>query len=134
VATLVAALAPLLIPLLFGRAFTSMTLPFVLLCFEAVLGAASWTLAQRFNAGGRPGLILLRQGLVVLPLLAALPYLPAHDTAVYLAALMLIAALLRLLITLAMTPLILKEPLPAILPRWQEFKDYAAKLRPSGPG
>jgi antigen flippase len=129
VAVLLAVVSPLIIPMLFGAAFISMAVPFVLLSFEAVLGAASWTLAQRFNAGGRPGMILLRQGLVTLPLLAALPYLPAKDTAAWLAALMLGAALARLAITLAMIPLILKEPLPSIFPSWRELTEQARRLR-----
>lgn len=128
IAAIASGASPTLIPLVFGQSFASMIIPFALLSFEAVIGAASWTLAQRFNASGRPGMVLLRQCIVILPLLATLPYLPAENTTTWLAALMLIAALLRLIITLAMFPLVLNEPLPRIFPRWLEIKDLAGKL------
>lgn len=129
VAAALAAISPWLVPFLFGEAFRPMVLPFVLLSFEAVVGAASWTLAQRFNAGGRPGLVLLRQGIVVLPLIALMPFLPTENTGTYLAGLMLGAALLRLLITMAMMPMIMGEPIPRILLHWSEVRIYLNLVR-----
>ena len=54
-AAIIAALSPWLIVWVYGPSFASMTLPFSILLFECVITGASWTLAQRFNAGGRPG-------------------------------------------------------------------------------
>lgn len=129
VATIIALAAPFFIPLVFGQAFAGMTVAFILLTFEAVVGAASWTLAQRFNAGGSPGLILFRQVTVALPLLAAVNFLPAENAANWMAALMLAAALLRLGITVAMTSTILKEPIPPLFPTATELKEIIKKVR-----
>lgn len=129
VAVAVSTLSPWWITLLFGADFQPMIFPFTLLAFEAVFGSASWTLAQRFNAGGRPGLVLLRQGIVVMPMLMLIPLLPRENTENYLALLMLGAAALRLLITWGMIPIALKEPLPRLLPTFAEILVYLRNLR-----
>jgi O-antigen/teichoic acid export membrane protein len=115
-ATLGAALSPWLIVWVYGASFASMTLPFAILLFECVISGASWTLAQRFNAGGRPGLVFVRQFISVLPVFMALPFLPSHDIHVYLSLLMLLGAVLRLGVTLGLYPLVLKERMPQMLP------------------
>lgn len=111
-----AALSPWLIVLVYGPKFAAMALPFAILLFECVCSGASWTLAQRFTAGGRPGLVLVRQLISVVPLLLALPFLPIANAYVYLALLMLAGAVLRLTVTLGMFPITLKEKMPALLP------------------
>lgn len=115
-AALGAALAPWLIVWVYGEAFAAMALPFAILLFECVISGASWTLAQRFNAGGRPGLVFARQCVSVLPLLLALPFLPAQHIHVWLSLLMLLGALLRLGVTLGLYPCVLKERMPRLLP------------------
>lgn len=115
-ATLGAVLSPWLIPLVYGPKFAAMALPFAILLFECVCGGASWTLAQRFTAGGRPGLVLVRQLISVVPVFVALPFLPIENAYVYLALLMLLGAVLRLTVTLCMYPITLKEKMPALLP------------------
>lgn len=116
VAAVGAALSPWLIVLVYGQKFAAMALPFAILLFECVCGGASWTLAQRFTAGGRPGLVLVRQLISVVPVFIAIPFLPAENAYVYLALLMLLGALLRLVVTLCMYPITLKEKMPALLP------------------
>jgi O-antigen/teichoic acid export membrane protein len=111
-----AALSPWLIVLVYGPKFAAMALPFSILLFECVCGGASWTLAQRFTAGGRPGLVLVRQLISVVPVFLALPFLPTENAYVYLALLMLLGAVLRLTVTLCMYPVTLKEKMPALLP------------------
>lgn len=122
-----AALSPWLIPFVYGKAFTSMTIPFAILLFECVISGASWTLAQRFNAGGRPGLVFFRQFISVIPVFLALPFLPHENIHIYLSGLMLIGAVLRLSVTLGIYPFVLKEPVPQILPSGQDLKS-ALKL------
>lgn len=117
-----AALAPWLIVWVYGSKFASMVLPFSILLFECVIGGASWTLAQRFTAAGRPGLVLVRQFVSVLPVFVAMPFLPAQNIYIYLALLMLSGAILRLSITLLMFPLSLKESMPQLLPTRQDIK------------
>jgi O-antigen/teichoic acid export membrane protein len=111
-----AALSPWLIVWVYGKAFASVTAPFAILLFECVISGASWTLAQRFNAGGRPGLVFVRQFISVLPIFAALPFLPKENINIYLSGLMLLGGILRLIVTLAIYPYVLKETMPRILP------------------
>lgn len=111
-----AALSPWLIVWVYGESFASTTIPFAILLFECVITGASWTLAQRFNAGGRPGLVFVRQLISVLPVFLALPFLPRQDIHIYLSALMLVGAALRLIVTLGLYPLALKERIPKMLP------------------
>jgi antigen flippase len=117
-----AAISPWLIPFIYGEAFSSMTIPFAILLFECVIGGASWTLAQRFNAGGRPGLVFFRQFISVIPVLMALPFLPHENITIYLSGLMLIGAVLRLGVTLGIYPYVLKEPTPKLLPNKADIK------------
>lgn len=124
VAALVALFAPLLVPFLFGPRFEPMVIPFVLLAFEAVIGGASWTLAQRFNADGRPGIVLIRQLFVAVPVLALLPFLPRENTGSYLAGLLLLGAACRLGVTLAMFPLVLKQRVPSSLVTLPELRGH----------
>ncbi len=124
-----AALSPWLIPFVYGKAFTSMVIPFSILLFECVIGGASWTLAQRFNAGGRPGLVFIRQFISVIPVFIALPFLPHENIHIYLSGLMLIGAVLRLSVTLGIYPYVLKEPMPQILPNKQDFKAVLKLLK-----
>lgn len=121
-----AALSPWLIVWVYGPSFASMTLPFAVLLFECVISGASWVLAQRFNAGGRPGLVFVRQSISVLPVFAALPYLPHENIHVYLSLLMLAGAVLRLGVTLGLYPYALKERIPQMLPT---VSDCAAAFR-----
>jgi O-antigen/teichoic acid export membrane protein len=115
-ATLGAILSPWLIVWVYGPSFEATVIPFAVLLFECVISGASWTLSQRFNAGGQPGLVFVRQCISVLPIFAALPFLPEHNIHVWLSLLMLLGAILRLVVTLGIYPYVLKEPMPAIFP------------------
>jgi O-antigen/teichoic acid export membrane protein len=115
-AALGAALSPWLIVWVYGVSFASTIIPFAVLLFECVISGASWTLAQRFNAGGQPGLVFVRQCISVLPVFAALPFLPEHNIHIWLSLLMLLGAILRLAVTLGIYPYVLKEPMPALFP------------------
>lgn len=115
-ASLGAVSSPWLIVLIFGKAFAPMAVPFSILLFECVIAGASWMLAQRFTADGRPGVVFVRQLISVLPIFAALPFLPEHNIHIYLSGLMLAGAILRLAVTLALYPLVLKEVVPEVVP------------------
>lgn len=121
-ATIGAALSPWLIVWVYGESFASTALPFAVLLFECVISGASWTLAQRFNAGGRPGLVFVRQFISVLPVFMALPFLPEQNIHVYLSMLMLLGAILRLSVTLGIYPFVLKERVPDLLPTATDCK------------
>jgi O-antigen/teichoic acid export membrane protein len=128
-----AALSPWLVRLAYGESFAPMTIPFAVLLFECVISGASWTLAQRFNAGGRPGLVFMRQFISVLPIFMALPFLPEPHIHVYLRLLMLAGGVLRLSVTMAMYPFVLKEKTPEILPTMADCKSIFNVLAKRGP-
>jgi O-antigen/teichoic acid export membrane protein len=117
-----ALLSPWLIVWVYGDSFAPTVIPFAVLLFECVIAGASWTLAQRFNAGGRPGLVFMRQFISVLPVFMALPFLPTENIHVYLSLLMLVGAVLRLSVTMAIYPLVLKETVPDVLPTVEDCK------------
>ncbi|QJD92077.1 oligosaccharide flippase family protein [Duganella dendranthematis] len=121
VAAIGAAVAPWALTLVYGKAFADMTIPFAILLFECVIGGSSWTLAQRFNAAGQPGLVLARQFVSIMPVLIAIPFLPHENTYVYLALLMLCGACLRLIMTIVLSVTKLKEPMPGFLPTKQDI-------------
>jgi O-antigen/teichoic acid export membrane protein len=122
-------LAPWLIRLAYGPKFDSVTPSFIILMFECVLSGAAWTLAQRFNAGGKPGLILRRHVLSLIPLVLMLPFLPKENISVYLALLMLLGAVLRMIITLAMYPYVLKQPVPRLVPTMAEIRKLVGMIK-----
>jgi len=122
IAAVGAALAPWALTLVYGKAFADMTVPFAILLFECVIGGASWTLAQRFNAAGQPGLVLARQFISIVPVLIAIPFLPHENTYVYLALLMLCGACLRLVMTIVLSVTKLKEPMPDFLPTKEDLQ------------
>jgi O-antigen/teichoic acid export membrane protein len=116
-----ALVAPWFLVFVYGKAFSGVTIPFGILLFECVIGGASWTLAQRFNASGKPGLVLVRQFVSVVPVFIAMPFLPRENTFVYLALLMLCGACLRLIMTLVLYAYKLKEPLPPFVPTRNDY-------------
>lgn len=122
VGALGAIFSPWLVVLMFGEDFASMAAPFSILLLECVVGSASWVLAQRFNAGGRPGMVFARQLISVLPIFMALPFLPKENLVLYLSGLMLLGAMLRLGVTLCLYPLVLKEAIPGLIPTLGDFR------------
>lgn len=132
VAATVGWLLPKFFTHVYGPAFSAAVLPCMLLLLEAVIGSASWLLAQRFAAEGRPGLVFVRQALSLLPLGLVL-LLPWHQPlSVRLATGMLLAALVRLWLTLVIYPLVLGERVPRLLPNQEDFRmlrDLVAVVR-----
>lgn len=108
--------APWFLNHIYGKQFGEVATPFAILLFECVVGGASWTLAQRFNASGRPELVLIRQFISVLPVMAGIPFLPEKNAFQCLAMLMLAGACLRLIATLALYKFELREPFPSMMP------------------
>ncbi len=117
-----ASLSHWLIVGVYGEAFAPMALPFAILLFECVIGSASGTLAQRFNAGGRPALVLIPQAISIVPMLMLIPFLPRDYTYIYLSALMLCFATLYWMITMALYPVMLKETMPRVLPTANDYR------------
>jgi O-antigen/teichoic acid export membrane protein len=105
-----------LIRLAFGRVFEPAALTFSILMVECVIAGAGWILAQQFNADGRPGLVLLRQIIAILPLLALVPFIPSEGLSVWLAVLLLAGASIRLIVTMMIFKWVMNIAIPRILP------------------
>lgn len=100
VAATIALTSTYLITIVFGDSFHRAAIPFAILCFDSVVGSASWLLAQYYNATGRPGIVLIRQFLALVPVLGLLPYLPQTHSIIWLALLLLLGSLTRLAVTI----------------------------------
>lgn len=118
-----------LLRIAFGPPYDSAALPFAILLVECVIGGGSWVLSQHFNATGRPGLVFLRQASSILPLLVLLPFIPADAILMGLAVLLLLSAVIRLAVTLALYPLILKVPIPRLTPIRSDLEFVGQILR-----
>lgn len=104
---------PFLLPLMYGAEFKPAVFPCIILLFECVIGGAGWMLAQRFAADGKPGFIFIRQFISMLPLLVFLKYDFESDITIYLALALLLSAIIRLILTIAAYPILLKEKAPS---------------------
>jgi O-antigen/teichoic acid export membrane protein len=111
------ALGPQVLALLYGNAYRSADTVLRILVVEVVLSGAALVLSQAFMALGRPGVITAVQVtglLVTIPLMLVL--IPRFGVAGAGAAL-LISTTLRLILVIASFPIVLKMPVPAVLPR-----------------
>ncbi|MFD2168208.1 lipopolysaccharide biosynthesis protein [Thalassotalea euphylliae] len=114
------------VPLVFGEDFQPAALLFSILVFEAFLSGMGWILAQRFNSEGKPGIVLLRQIISVLPI-GLIFFVPSgYDIAITMAYLMLISAIVRLILTAWLYRLSFSEV--DIIPRSSEFKELLSHL------
>lgn len=122
VASITAVASPSLMRILFGSAYIMVAPAFAVLLIESVVGGASWVLAQRFHASGRPMAVVARQLPSLLTILIATPFLPPENLTLWIALTVLAASLIRLILSLAMYKLILHQPVPALLPTGEDFK------------
>ncbi len=114
-------LGPYVLGLVYGPDFLGAVAVFRILLLEAVLGGAAWVLAHAFMSLDRPGIVSVMQGVGVglsVPLLLVL--VPRYGLTGAGTAL-LVATSVRLVGVLASFPLVLKKPLPKLLPRWTDF-------------
>lgn len=93
-------LSPWVVSVVLGWQFALSAVPFSILLFEGVIGAGSWLLAESFNAVGKSNTVLVRQLGSFVPLVALIWFIPPDSAAVWLATLLLLCALVRLVITL----------------------------------
>lgn len=117
---------PILIPLFYGNGFAAGIVVAQLLTLEAVIGGLVSVLAQSFMALDRPGTVTILQGLglaIVVPLMVLL--LP-HFGLIGAAGALVISTTCRLGLMLASYPLILKAPLPSLLPLAADFAQVRA--------
>ena len=128
-AILVGILANGLFGVVFGAEFKGAGIVFLILAVEAVLGGASWLLAQEFNVIGKPGLVFYRQAISAVPVIALLPFVPSEDPLIWIALLLLLGALIRLLVTLFMYAYAFGEKVPKVLPKKSDWNLVVNSLR-----
>jgi enterobacterial common antigen flippase len=125
--TLVAAIpliafGPWVLGFLYGQEFVDAAPVCRLLSLEIVLKGATLVLAQTFMALGRPGVVTLLQGVglgLSFPLMIWLiPQFGLLGTGMAL----LCSTSLRLIFIMLCYPMILKAPLPNLIPSWQDFQ------------
>lgn len=85
--------------LIFGDGYSKAGVLFVILSLEALLGSSSWLLAQYYQAGGRPGVVVIRQIISMLPLMLFFVYNLDYDAAYYSAWILVFCSGLRLITT-----------------------------------
>ncbi len=123
-----ALLGPLALPRVYGRDYAQAARVLELLIIEVVLTGATLVLTQAFMALGRPGLVTIVQSsglLLALPLLLLLvPQMGITGAGLAL----LIASLARLVITLCSFPLVLRLPVPPILPTIADVRFLIVEL------
>lgn len=128
-ATLLAFIASPIFRWIFGAEFALAALPFSLLTFECTIASSGWILAQQFNADGRPGLVLFRQLIAIVPLLSMLPFIPRDNLAPWLAGLLLCGALIRLIVTIFMYARIMNVGYLRLIPTLDDLKAVMNMLR-----
>jgi O-antigen/teichoic acid export membrane protein len=117
-----------LIPFVYGIEYKESVIPFGILLIECTISGVGWILAQRFTAGGKPGLVFVRQIISLLPLLSLFIYMPPYDISIVLSMMMLLGSVIRLLITFFLYPISLNEPCPDIFPKKKDVKVIYEKL------
>lgn len=128
---IIACVGPILLRVLYGRAYIANTLTFQVLLIEATFGGAAYLLSQAFMAVGRPGLVTLLQALGLsfsVPIMLLL--IPRFGT-LGAACALLISTLVRFAVICIAFPLFLKLPLPNLLLSKQDIVDLlrVAKTR-----
>lgn len=116
------ALSSWLIPTIFGDEYRDAILPFIFLMCECTISGLGWLLSQRFNASGRPGLVLLRQVISTIPLLYICFYQFELGILLTVSIALLFSSIIRLIMTMLVYKKILNEPAPKLYPTSGELK------------
>ena len=120
---------PYLLSKAFGDAFSQAGTVFSILLVECVLSNSSYLLAQQFNAAGRPGIVLARQVISLLPIIVFLPFVPHTHPMEGIALVLLASSCVRLATTLILFKITLKRPFPKMLPTYKEVQNAFKRLR-----
>jgi O-antigen/teichoic acid export membrane protein len=115
-------LGPYAIDWLYGQAFTNAAAPFRILLAAAVVSSAARLFGHMFSATGRPGIVTLIEALGVGALVAAMVLLIPTFGASGAAAAVLAGATVRLICVLAFMRLVLRMPLPRLIPSGADLR------------
>jgi O-antigen/teichoic acid export membrane protein len=122
------AIIPVLLPLFYGKAFSSAVLITRVLILDALLMSAAAVLAQAFLATGRPAVETLLQAGWLLASVLFLTLLVPRMGLIGAAFALVSASLVRLLATLASYPLVLHRPLPCLVPNAGDMRYIKSKI------
>lgn len=120
---------PVLPSLLYGREYRNATAILNILVLEMIVTGSTLVLTRAFMPLGRPGYVTFLQSsglLLSIPLLVVLVPRWGVLGASYA---LLTAALIRFAFALGSLPLILKQPVPGVLPKMWEFGTLAVRFR-----
>lgn len=117
--TIASLLTYFLFPLIYGASYIPAITPAIILLFECMISSLGWILAQRFNTTGKPGLILIRQLISLLPLLLVFFFTHSENIIILISIAVLLSSIMRLIITYFIYGKILKENYPNIFPSYK---------------
>ncbi|MDW7795353.1 lipopolysaccharide biosynthesis protein [Morganella morganii] len=117
--TIASLLTYFLFPLIYGASYIPAITPAIILLFECMISSLGWILAQRFNTTGKPGLILIRQLISLLPLLLVFFFTHSENIIILISIAVLLSSIIRLIITYFIYGKILKENYPNIFPSYK---------------
>lgn len=121
-----------LIPIIFGNEYTESVLPFMFLTCECIISGLGWLLSQRFNASGRPGLVLLRQLVSVIPLIYIYFYQFEFNILLTVSLALLSSSIIRLTITMVVYKKVFNEQAPKLYPTMSELKSIFHVIKHKG--
>ncbi|HEY0786651.1 MAG TPA: oligosaccharide flippase family protein [Acidobacteriaceae bacterium] len=127
--TLVGLLGPILLPLLYGRDYRHAVTLLNILIAEAIVTGATLVLTQAHMALGRPGAVTLIQSSGIAFSIPLLLLLIPRFGLVGASSALLIASFLRLLLTLASFPVLLRVGVPRLVPVKQDFVQLHGQLQ-----
>jgi antigen flippase len=117
------------VPILYGDGYVKAVIPIGILLFECVISGLGWILAQRFNAAGKPGLVFIRQLISIIPLIILIFYIPDYEITIVLSLAMLLASVIRLVVTLYMYKNLLNEELPRYYPTFHQINQLYSRFK-----
>lgn len=126
---LISILAPILLPLLYGREFLEALLVLRILLIEVTIGGTLWILAQAFMAAGKPGIVTILQSLgLALSIPFLLFFIPIYGF-VGAGIALLCSTTVRLIFVLLCYPLILNFAPPSLLVTRDDWRFLKQKLQ-----
>lgn len=122
------AIIPLLLPIFYGNAFDAAAPITRVLIGETFLMGVASVLAQAFNSTGRPGIVTLLQASWIATSLVFLTFLVPRMGLGGAAFSLLLSSVVRLLATLACYPLVLRRPMPRLVPIASDISYLVSKI------
>ncbi len=108
-------LGPFLIPLVYGGEFIGAIPVFRILLIEVLLSGSTWMLGKAFMASGKPGIVTVLQGSVLVVSIPSMLFLIPRYGLIGAGSSLLLATAMRFLLTLICYPVVLKLSPPSLV-------------------